>query len=143
MHTGSKKLVFIVDDDDDDCTILLIAFSKVRPDCQLECYTRGREVVNRLMQKNAPIPNLILLDLLMPQMDGLLLLQQIRSNPALNQVPVVIFTQANSNGRMVECYQAGSSSYIRKPGSFEELARLIEVTSSYWLDTVRIAGIGQ
>ncbi|MFD1143670.1 response regulator [Larkinella insperata] len=137
MHSPSKNLVFIVDDKDDDSTILLIAFSKVRPDCRLECYTSGKELSERLMLTNAPLPNLIMLDLILPEVDGLLILKRIRSNPLLNQIPVVIFTHSDSKSDLIQCYEAGASSYILKPGSFEELGRLVEVTSHYWLDTVR------
>src|SRR5690606_7056081 len=78
-------------------------------------------------------PRFVLLDLNMPKKDGREVLKEIKQDPQLQQIPVVIFSTTNNEQEMRRCYELGANSYITKPNSFEALVRTVAALRSYWL----------
>jgi CheY-like chemotaxis protein len=138
MTLGPKKLVFVVDDNEDECILIKYAFTEERPDCILECFDSGRAILDRLNQSDGTNPDLILLDLLMPELDGLSVLSQIKESPALKSIPILIFTHSDSPSSLYVSYLSGSNSYLVKPTNFEDLKRHISVICKYWFDCVSV-----
>ncbi|MCA9888771.1 MAG: amino acid adenylation domain-containing protein, partial [Anaerolineae bacterium] len=89
----------------------------------------------------AELPGLILLDLNMPRKDGREALQEIRSDPKLRRIPVVILTTSKNEADIYLSYDIGANSYITKPVSFQDLVNIMRVVGRYWFETVEIAGI--
>jgi len=87
---------------------------------------------------NRGLPGLILLDLNMPGKDGRQSLAEIKGNPQLRGVPVVVLTTSEAEEDIVGAYAAGANSYIKKPGSFREYVETVNRLVTYWFHTVRL-----
>ena len=80
-----------------------------------------------------PLPAVVLLDLKLPRMDGLETLQQLRADPRLRRLPVVILTSSKEEQDIVKSYDLGANSYVRKPVDFEQFSAAIRQLGLYWL----------
>jgi len=83
---------------------------------------------------NAPRPDLIFLDLNLPKRTGLEILAEIRANPALRPIPVVIFTSSQNERDVNAAYSSGANLYVKKPSSLEQLEQLMQALSRIWLE---------
>ena len=91
---------------------------------------------------NAPRPDLILLDLNMPRKDGREALQEIKADPELRQIPIVVLTTSKADEDIYRTYDLGVNSYITKPVSFEGLVEVMKTLTSYWFHIVRLPSPG-
>lgn len=105
----------------------------------------GEAVLDYLMHRGAyanletsPRPSLILLDLRMPKIDGLEVLQQIKASAELRRIPVVILTTSDTETDVVQAYERHANSYLVKPIDFDRLAELVRDLEHYWLDCNRL-----
>jgi two-component system response regulator len=89
--------------------------------------------------KKFPLPSLILLDLNMPRKDGREALMEIKKDPDLRRIPVVIFTTSQKEEDLSCCYELGASSYVTKPASFDDLVNVMRTLGEYCLDRVRLS----
>ncbi len=135
--------ILVAEDDEDDKLLILKAFERTLPKEKVTCVEDG-EALLKYLRHTAPYddlakhpkPDIILLDLNMPRKDGRAALAEIKSCEDLKSIPVIIFTTSNSADDIKVTYKMGSSSYITKPGSFEELVRIAEEIENYWSKTV-------
>jgi CheY-like chemotaxis protein len=86
----------------------------------------------------APCPDLILLDLNMPKKDGRSALKEIKSDPKLKRIPIVIFTTSNADTDICAAYDLGVNSFVAKPLSFKDLVEVMRVLSKYWFEVVEL-----
>ncbi len=105
----------------------------------------GREAVNYLKHQgewtndlNAPMPSLILLDLKMPNMNGMQVLKEVKSDDKLKSIPVVMLTSSGLESDMKECYELGANSYIVKPVTYSDFVKTVKEIPEYWLKTNRL-----
>ena len=132
----TKKRVIIADDDEDDRMMILSAFRENRVGVHIDFAIDGIDLMN-ILRKEAVARStvFVLLDLNMPKKDGRETLKEIKQDPKLKTIPVIIFTTAKNESEIVRCYELGANTYIVKPDGFEELRRIVSNLSSYWLDT--------
>ena len=140
--TDSEKTVLLVEDNDDDVELTLKAFKKSNLNNRVIVTKDGRQALDYLFaqgeydSRNArDVPNLILLDINLPKMNGLEVLKEIRDNEATRFVPVVMLTTSDELQDVVTGYKLGSNSYIKKPVSFRVFADVINDLGQYWLQT--------
>ena len=139
--------ILVAEDDEDDKLLILKAFERTLPKEKVTCVEDG-EALLKYLKRNSPYndldkyptPDIILLDLNMPRKDGREALAEIKSIDELKSIPIIIFTTSNSVDDIKITYKMGSSSYITKPGSFEELVRVTEEIENYWSKTVLLPG---
>lgn len=128
--------ILLVDDSELDVELMLEAFRQTeQPSCVQACRS-GEAALKHLqaqLEESAPLPSLILLDVKMPGMRGHEVLQQIRQDPRLQRIPVVMMTNSKEESDIARCYELGANSYIVKPISFEDLIRLARIIERYWL----------
>jgi two-component system response regulator len=93
----------------------------------------GVEALDFLLAPDAPTPQLILLDLKLPRVDGLQVLQRLRSEPKTRVLPIVVLTSSNEDRDLVESYRLGANSYIRKPVDFDQFSESVRQLGLYWL----------
>ena len=123
--TLAIKTVLLADDDEDDRYFLAKALKEVAAGLSLPQVENGLEVMDWL--NAAPIlPDLIFLDLNMPLRNGFECLREIKSDPSLARIPIVIFSTSIHGDSVNEVYTAGASLYIVKPNHFESLKRLVQ-----------------
>jgi len=120
--------------------LTLGAFSEVRLVNHIDVARSGREALDLLFGRTAgpdglrpPLPDLILLDLKMPGMDGFEVLRQIKGAPILRRIPVIILTSSREEGDRAMSYDSGANSYLVKPVAFEAMVGMVKRIEDYWL----------
>jgi two-component system response regulator len=139
----SDALILLVDDDDDDRLLVQRALDESATPSRLCTLKDGSELLAYLSghdpsrPPNAPCrPDLILLDLNMPQMDGRQALKRLKEADGLQGIPVIVFTTSDAGEEMRECYELGCASYIRKPTSFAGMVDVMKTLVHHWLGEV-------
>jgi CheY-like chemotaxis protein len=122
---GQSKTCSIVIIEDNPADVLLIrkALEQQCVKCGLTCFQDGGGALKNLSQKGRLLPDLILLDLKLPNADGIDVLRSIRSTPRFVEVPVVILTSSDSSSDKQRTARMGATRYIRKPSGLEEFFR--------------------
>lgn len=145
MAEGQSVHILVADDDPDDRLLIEEAFEENRVSNQLSFVEDGEELLDYLLRRGAwtdpassPRPGLILLDLNMPRMDGREALKQIKADPALAKIPVVVLTTSKQEEDILRTYGLGVNSFITKPVTFEGLLRVTQVLTSYWIEIVQL-----
>lgn len=136
-------VILMAEDDPDDRMLVRDALRESRLLNELHCVQDGEELMEYLEQRgrysaSAPRPGLILLDLNMPRMDGREALQEIKANPALRRIPVVVLTTSKSEQDVLRSYDLGASSYICKPVTFQSLVDVMRDLGRYWFEIVEL-----
>lgn len=134
-----KKRIIIADDDEDDRMLLQSAFHENRSDVAIEFAFDGSDLMKLLMDDKSPQISFILLDLNMPRKDGREALKEIKQDPRLKKIPVIIFTTAKNESEIKKCYDLGANTYIVKPDGFESLRKVVVNLTTYWLDTAAVS----
>ena len=137
--------ILMADDDDDDRVMTQDALKESRVINELHMVKDGVELLEYLRREgkytdasSSPRPGLILLDLNMPRMDGREALIEIKSDPNLKTIPVVILTTSKDEADKIKGYTLGAASYITKPVSFEGLVELMKTLGKYWIEFVEL-----
>jgi CheY-like chemotaxis protein len=128
----SDEMILVVEDSDSDVEAIERAISRSHPGIHLEFVRRGTEVLPRLTDPAAALPDLILLDLNMPGDNGLTILAAIRAVPALDAITIVVFTSSAEETEAEACYAAGADSYIYKPINFALFQTVLRGAIDYW-----------
>lgn len=139
MKMENKCLVLMVDDDEDDFFLVRSAFKQNGFTSELRLLPNGQELMDYLYRRGiysdpslSPRPRVILLDLNMPQKDGRQTLREIKSDPDLKSIDVVIFTTSWLEEDKASTLELGASSFITKPTSFNELVEVFKVQGARW-----------
>lgn len=137
--------ILVADDDADDRMFMEEALQECRLVNDLHFVEDGEELMDYLNHRgkyaapnSAPRPGLILLDLNMPRKDGREALKEIKSEPDLRQIPVVVLTTSKAEEDIYRTYDLGVNSFITKPVTFEALVELVRALSNYWLKIVAL-----
>jgi two-component system response regulator len=136
----------MADDDADDRTLVQDAFREARIEGDLAFVGDGAQLIEYLRRSagqrgDAEAPAFVLLDLNMPNKDGREALAEIRADPALRHVPVVVFSTSANAKDVLGSYRAGANSYIVKPSSYEDYLKLARDLARYWLEWVRLPNL--
>lgn len=136
--------ILLVEDNEDDVIMTLEAFSEANMANQVKVLSDGQELMDYLEKngqyKNARSPALVLLDINMPRKNGFEALQEIKANPALEHIPVIMLTTSSREEDVVKSYSFGACAYISKPVSFEEFTEMVRHFSLYWSLVSRVPG---
>jgi two-component system response regulator len=135
-----SKLILLVEDNPDDVKLTLKAFERSRLANEVQVACDGVEALDFLFgtgkhsSRNLNVmPEVILLDLKMPRIDGLEVLRRIRSEERTRLLPVVVLTSSLEDKDRVESYRLGSNSYVRKPVDFHEFVEAVQNLGLYWM----------
>ena len=134
--------ILIAEDDPEDQELVTKAFASARVLNRLTFVHNGEELLDYLRNRppfqNAAPPDLILLDLSMPRMDGREALEIMKRDPELKHIPVVILTTSDAEQDIVQSYRLGASSYIQKPVTFAKLVDVVNTLGTYWVGIVKL-----
>ncbi len=145
---SSGIVILMADDDDDDFLLtqkalnqskLLNTLCRVKDGEELLHYLRGEgEYADATNERCCKRPGVILLDLNMPKKDGREALREIKSDPELRDIPVVVFTTSKAEEDIFKSYQLGVNSFITKPVTFEGLLGVMQALGKYWFEIVEL-----
>ncbi|MEI6043574.1 MAG: IS701 family transposase [Chloroflexota bacterium] len=143
INSISRQPILIVEDNDEDYETILWSIKKFLTHPRIFRCEDGEEALDFLnqrgkykQQKVAPRPSLVLLDLNLPGKDGRDVLEQIKKDPSLKMLPVVVFTGSAELLDVEQSYSSGANSFIRKPINLESFKKTIQLTLEYWLGPV-------
>ena len=134
-----SKVILLVEDNPDDEALTLRAFSKNNIGNRIVVVRDGAEALDWLYKRgqhqgrSEPDPQVILLDLKLPKVDGLEVLRQIREDPRTKLLPVVILTSSKEESDLLRGYELRANSYIRKPVDFARFVESVRELGMYWL----------
>ena len=137
--SASEKVILLVEDNPDDEALTIRAFEKNHIRNPVVVLRDGAEAVDWLFARGAHAgrtpgdPQVVLLDLKLPKVDGLEVLQQLRANETTRLLPVVILTSSKEESDVIRGYQLHANSYIRKPVEFERFVDAVKEIGLYWL----------
>ena len=141
--------ILMADDDADDRQMTKEAFEESRLANDLRFVVDGAELMDYLKRRGqysdpatSPRPGLILLDLNMPKKDGREALREIKDDPNLRNIRVVVLTTSKAEEDILRTYELSAASYITKPVSFEQLVDVVKALGRYWLEIVELPGEG-
>jgi CheY-like chemotaxis protein len=136
----SEKLILLVEDNPDDEELTTRALRQAKIANQIVVARDGREAVEFLFGEGkyagrdlARMPAVILLDLKLPKLSGLEVLQRVRADPRTKLIPTVILTSSSEDEDMLASYASGANSYVRKPVEFSAFASAVSQLGVYWL----------
>ena len=131
--------LMMVDDDEDDRLMFEEAIEDTRLLCDLMIAVDGQDMFDLLDRTGSnDLPDLILLDLNMPRMDGREALQKIKGHTRYRSIPTVILTTSRAEEDILRSYDGGANSFIPKPVSFEGLQEKIIALTDYWFEAVKL-----
>ena len=144
MRMGRKPIVILLaDDDEEDRMLACDALAESRLSNDITCVTDGEDLMDYLQRRGkyappaeAPRPGLILLDLNMPKKDGREALREIKADPDLRQISVVVLTTSKAEEDIYTSYDSGASSFITKPVTFEGLVDVMKGLGKYWFEII-------
>jgi two-component system response regulator len=140
MKVEPHRLILIVEDSPEDYAATERAFRKSGLRNPIQHCSDGDEALDFLFRRDrftdAPHPGIILLDLNLPGTDGREVLNEIKCDPQLKMIPVVVLTTSSDERDVQACYAAGANSYIQKPLSIEGFLTAIQRLSEYWFEVV-------
>jgi two-component system response regulator len=137
--------ILMADDDPDDRQLTKDAFEESRLGNDLRFVQDGAELMDYLHRRGpygdpalSPRPGLILLDLNMPKKDGREALQEIKADPKLRNIRVVVLTTSKAEEDILRTYDLSATSYITKPVTFDRLVEVVQTLGKYWLEIVEL-----
>lgn len=137
---SQSKRVLLVEDDPDDVELILRVLRKHHIKSDVVIARDGAEALDYLLCRDIfaghdmnNLPEVILLDLKLPKLNGLEVLQQLRADNRTKFIPIVILSSSDEEQDMINCYQAGANSYIQKPVDFTQFSEIIQQLGIYWL----------
>jgi CheY-like chemotaxis protein len=140
MSNGRPVEVLVVEDNPQDLELLLRALKKANLGNRIAVARDGEEALEFVFCTGAfadrqieDRPKVILLDLKLPKVDGLEVLQRIRTDPRTRMIPIVVLTSSKEQTDVIETYRLGVNSYVVKPVSFEQFAGAVQQLGLYWL----------
>lgn len=131
-----KMAIVLVEDNPDDEELTRLAFEESRLVNEITVLRDGAEALDYLIDpdgKGHALPSLVLLDLKLPKIDGLEVLRRLRHAPRTRLLPVVVLTTSKEESDLVNSYNLGCNSYIRKPVVFTEFIEAMRQLGMYWL----------
>ncbi|HEX8949105.1 MAG TPA: response regulator [Dissulfurispiraceae bacterium] len=138
MRKNSVEIL-LVEDNPDDVELTLHALEKNNIANPIKIVRDGQEALDYLFHKGEyagadhNLPNLILLDLKLPKVDGIEVLRAIKGDRKLKPIPVVVLTSSKEDRDIVQSYEIGVNSYIRKPVDFDQFVQTVKQIGFYWL----------
>lgn len=131
-------LILLVEDNPADARLTIEAFRRADADLQVEVCEDGESALARLRDASAPLPQLILLDLNLPGIDGREVLEVLKADPTLRRVPVCILTTSRAEEDIERAYAQHTNAYVVKPVDLNDFRAAVQQIERFWLRTAEI-----
>jgi CheY-like chemotaxis protein len=148
-ETAACCKILMAEDDPDDRLLALKALNEFCSPCEMRFVEDGEELIAYLRRRGqyaeprtSPRPRFILLDLNMPRKNGREALEELKSDPELCSIPIIVLTTSESEDDILRSYQLGANSFITKPVTFDGLIEVMRGLNHYWCEVVSVPGDG-
>jgi two-component system, response regulator len=145
VEAGKRCTILMADDDAEDCQLVRDALGEAGQSHDLRFVRDGEELFDYLRHRGeyenssaAPQPDLILLDFKMPRKDGREALGELKADPQLRRIPVVVLTTSTVEDDIAFAYDIGVNSFITKPTTFRQWVEIVNTLSKYWFEVVEL-----
>jgi CheY-like chemotaxis protein len=145
MARSMAVTILMADDDVDDRDLTRDAMRKNQLNGELKWVEDGEELLDYLKQRGrftdpgeSPRPGIILLDLNMPRMNGREALREIKADPELRRIPIIILSTSSADADVLSSYELGANCFITKPSTFEQLVDVVRVLGEHWFEKARL-----
>ena len=128
---ASLRPIFLVEDNPDDERLTIRALKRSNITNEIQVARDGEEAL-QMLSKATPLPCVVLLDLKLPKINGIEVLQQLRANQRTRLLPVVILTSSSEECDIVESYSGGANGYVQKPVNFEHFTKAVTQLGLFW-----------
>lgn len=139
---GRPAVILLAEDNDNDVELTKLGFRRAKFAVELHHVSNGEDCLAFLRKEGpyakVPMPDIILLDLNMPRMDGLEVMQEISNDAQLKHLVIVVLTSSKADEDVMRAYKQRCSSYLVKPINFEAFAKMIESLGNYWFTLVAL-----
>lgn len=144
QEMGDPIEILLVEDNAGDVRLTREALEEAKVPNRLHVAPDGMAALQFLNKQKpfagVPEPDLVLLDLNIPKRSGFEVLDQIKSDPHLRHIPVIVLTSSNADGDVLRSYQSYANSYVIKPVDLDQYFKVVEIIDEFWLSTVRLPG---
>jgi chemotaxis family two-component system response regulator Rcp1 len=134
--------ILLVEDNPGDVRLMQEAFRDIKTPHHLSVVQTGRGALQFLRREDghsaAPRPDLVLLDLNLPDAHGLEILAAIKTDPGLRRIPAVVFSSSQRREEILEAYNLNANSYIAKPAELPDYVRVVKGVEEFWLNVVKL-----
>src|SRR3954465_10749602 len=136
---NEQKRILLVDDSENDVELTLTALDEGNLANDVAVCRDGAEALDYLFRRGAYVgrglgnPAVVLLDLKLPKVDGLEVLERVKNDPELRSVPVVMLTSSREEQDLVRSYQAGANAYVVKPVDFQQFVEAVKQIGTFWI----------
>jgi len=141
-HPHRHRKILIIDDNDGDIMLMKEALNQSRFQSTISVANGGLEAISMLRARTDPtgahLPHLIFLDLSLPRIDGYQVLRELKGDPTLRAIPVLVFTGSNSPSDIAKAYEYGANCYIVKPIGLDVLERTMRTVEEFWFGTAQL-----
>ncbi len=127
----TKKRFLLIDDDSDDMELFSEAGGEVDSSVLCHCASTGMEALLKLSEKSIETPDLIFLDINMPEMSGWQFLEKMKGNHILKGIPVIIYSTSSHRSDLMHARTSGALCFVTKPANYGRLKRILEIVISY------------
>lgn len=137
--TGRMPVMLLVEDNPRDVRLVREALSEHAIKCELHTASDGEQALRMLRREGEhaglPVPDLVLLDINLPIVNGIEVLEAVKSDPLLRTIPVLILSTSSADSDVMRCYGLHANSYLVKPPDFDDFSRMIGEVQSFWFQT--------
>lgn len=141
MHKEDVHIL-LVEDNVGDVKLTTRGFEKSGFPCQIAVAQDGEEAMLYLQAHGhadtPPLPDLVLLDLNLPKVDGISLMKEVRQDERIRHIPIIAFTSSRSKNDVLTCYRGLANAYVQKPVDISELVTIIKAIETFWLSTATL-----
>lgn len=140
MNAGEPITILLVEDDPGDVVLVREAFEHNKVRNELRVASDGVYALEQLRDPERSLPDLILLDLNLPRMDGRELLAEIREDPRLTRIPVVVLTTSDAETDIVRSYELHANAYVTKPVDLNRFLKVVQEIDNFFVTVVKLPG---
>jgi chemotaxis family two-component system response regulator Rcp1 len=145
VHSRPAEIL-LIEDNPGDVELIHEALQTGRVLNHISVVTDGEAAVSFLRRQkgyeNAPVPDLVLLDLNLPKKNGFEVLKDVKADPALSQIPVVILTSSQGDRDILKSYSLHANCFVSKPVDVDEFLQVVRSTGEFWLSIVKLPEVG-
>ena len=139
--TSAMFDIVLVEDSPEDARLIIRALNQIQAAIKIHHLEDGQEAIDYLFDPSSPSPNLIIMDLKMPRVDGLEVLKAIKADDKKKVIPVVMLTSSKEEKDIVNSYKLGVNAYIVKPVDFREFSNVVSSLGGFWLSVNQSPGV--